>query len=127
MRIAPFILVGLLGLAAAGRLHAEAQVRESERELARLADARAEVTQSIERTRLDVEVLESAGRLHELNGSHLRLRAVRAEQLLSDRDFAEVIGLSPLADDALIDPDADIIGNAIGMSDPSLAERVVAE
>lgn len=128
MKYLSLVLVFLLVATAAGRFYAEAQVRQSAKEIARLEREAAYMTANIESVRLDVEVLESAGRLSKLNASHLALGTVRAEQLLDDRGFAEIIGLptetkveSPLPEGV------DIIGNAIGMSDPALTPGVYAE
>ncbi|MEM9422968.1 MAG: hypothetical protein AAF986_10800, partial [Pseudomonadota bacterium] len=71
--------------------------------------------------------LESAGRLSELNADHLALRTVRAGQLVDDRDVASVIGLDAPQKPAAVPVDADVIGNAIGMIDPLLAEKAVRE
>lgn len=121
MKYLSFILVALLVVAAAARFHAEAQVRESEREIARLDRRAIELASEIDRAELDVEVLESASRLNKLNSSHLALGTVRAEQLLDDEGFAEVIGM-PSTGEAKkkLPAGADIIGNAIGMADPSM-------
>ena len=121
MKYLSFLLVFFLVVAAAARFHAEAQVRESEREIARLDRRAAELASEIERAELDVEVLESASRLSKLNSSRLALGTVRAEQLLDDRGFAEVIGLPATGEaEKKVPAGADIIGNAIGMADPSL-------
>ncbi|WOI52129.1 hypothetical protein [Parvularcula sp. LCG005] len=118
-------LAALLVLAAAGRFHAEANVRQSERELQRLADAREALQGDVDRVRLDVEVLENAGRLSELNAQHLALRTVRSEQIADDRDFARVVGIKVPEKPSAVPQNADIIGNAIGMNDLSAAERAV--
>lgn len=120
MKLVPFLLAGLLALAAAGRFHAEAQVRQVERQLSQLSRDKQKVEGEIERVRLEVEVLESAGRLSELNANHLALRAVRAEQLVDDQAVAQVIGLMAPHKPAALPANADIIGNAIGMIDPAL-------
>lgn len=129
MKVMTFLLVGLLVLAAAGRFYAEAQVRESEREIARLEERAGALTGEIEKVRLDVEVLESASRLSKLNSSRLALGTVRAEQLLDDQEFARVIGLpaEETHKESLVPANADIIGNAIGMADPALAIKAVGE
>ncbi len=127
MKIIPLFLSALLVLAAAGRFHAEAQVRDSERVLANLQEERSTIEREIDQVRLDVEVLESAGRLQELNAAYLALGTVRAEQLLDDHEMAEMLGLQGVEKDSPLPANSDIIGNAIGMADLSMAEKVVRE
>ncbi len=122
MKIIPFVLTGLLALAAAGRFHAEAEVRGQRVALSAVAEEKREVEADIERVRLEVEVLESAGRLSELNADHLTLRAVRAGQLVGDHEVAGVIGLKAPERPAVVPVDTDVIGNTIGMLDPTLLE-----
>ena len=127
MKYLAIFLTLLLAAAAAGRFHAEAEVRRSEREIERL-DREADVlSANVERVRLDVEVLESAGRLSKLNASNLALGTVRAEQLLDDRSLAGVIGLPSEGIESPVAPGVDVIGNAIGMADPGLTKKAVAE
>lgn len=127
MRIVPLILIGLLVLAAAGRYYAEAQVRQRQQELARLQETREQTLSEIDSLRLDVQVLESATRLRELNDQRLDLVSVRAEQLLTPVDLARLVGMVDLDEPDVLPPEADIIGNAIGMADPVLAEQARSE
>ena len=127
MKFVTMSLVALLAVAAAGRFHAEAKVRQSEIELDRLAEQKEDLNRDIDRVRLDVEVLESAGRLTELNADRLALRTVRAEQLVDDSEFAGVLGMKAPEKPSPVPANADVIGNAIGMADPSLTEKAVQE
>lgn len=127
MKVWSFVLLAILAAVAVGRFRAEAEVRRGELELARIDQQQAEVRREIDRARLDVEVLESATRLRELNQEHLSLRTVNAAQLVDDRAFAAVLGVPQ--DDAppVVPSDVDIIGNAISMADPAIAARVMPE
>lgn len=125
MKYLAILLAALLVTVAAGRFHAEAQVRKSEREIERLDRKASELSADVEKARLDVEVLESAGRLSKLNASKLALGTIRAEQLLDDRGFAEVIGLPSEGIESPVAPSVDVIGNAIGMVDPTMTEKAV--
>lgn len=127
MKYIAIFLALLLAIAAAGRFHAEAEVRKSQREIERLEREANLLSGEVEQARLDVEVLESASRLSDLNAKKLALGTVRAEQLLDDRGFAQVIGLPTEEIKSPVAPNADIIGNAIGMADPTLTEKAVSE
>lgn len=126
MKFLPVLLSGLLVLAAAGRFNAEAEVREKERAL---DDLRADISaaeRDVAQVRLDVEVLESATRLSELNTEHLKLRTVRAGQMVDERDFARLVGVEAPARPRAVPESSDVIGNAISMADLRLAARVTA-
>ncbi|MGV6819476.1 MAG: hypothetical protein ACWA5T_03145 [Parvularcula sp.] len=123
MRIITLALSGLLALAAAGRYNAEADVRQREQALDQIKRQIEGVEQDVAKARLDLEVLESASRLSELNSTQLRLKTVRPGQLLDEQTFASMIGVAAPVRDAQLPPDADVIGNAIGMADMRLAAR----
>lgn len=127
MKYISVFLVGLLIVVVVGRFCAEAQVRAGELAMEDLREEEKSLSLEIERVRLDVEVLENAGRLSELNASQLALGTVRAEQLLDDRDFATVLGLSSEEIEDEVHKDADVIGNVIGMIDPAMTEKAVNE
>ncbi|RFB04353.1 hypothetical protein [Parvularcula marina] len=127
MKYIAIFLTLILALAAAGRFHAEAQVRKSQDEIDRLDREAERLGAEVEKARLDVEVLESASRLSKLNSSKLALGTVRAEQLLDDRRFAQVIGMPTEEIESPVAKNADVIGNAIGMADPTLTEKAVNE
>lgn len=127
MKYISVFLVGLLIVVVVGRFYAEAQVRAGELAMEDLREEEKSLSLEIERVRLDVEVLENAGRLSELNASQLALGTVRAEQLLDDRDFATVLGLSSEEIEDEVHKDADVIGNVIGMIDPAMTEKAVNE
>lgn len=127
MRPVLLLLVAVFAASAIYRFQIEARTRAAEKELAELERAETELEAAVERARLHVEVLESASRLTELNDQHLALGTVRSGQLLGDRDFAEVIGVPAPAPERPLDPNADIIGNAIGMSEPSLLRKGASE
>jgi len=123
MRIITLALSGLLAIAAAGRYNAEADGRQREQSLDQVKREIATVEQDVAKARLDLEVLESASRLSELNSTQLQLKTVRSGQLLDEQTFAGIIGVSAPVRDAQLPPDADVIGNAIGMADMRLAAR----
>ncbi|WP_031551094.1 hypothetical protein [Parvularcula oceani] len=120
MRIVTPILCLALAAAAAGRYHAEADVRAARSELSEVEAARLAEEEKAQRLRLEVEVLESAARLEELNAQTIKLAPARAEQLTTRSEFAERIG-RPAGRDDSVDAASDIIGNAITMSDPAHA------
>ena len=115
MRILTPVLACFLALAAAGRFHAEAKVREARGELRGLTEEIAAAAQEESRLRLEVEVLESASRFDEVNDRTLRLRAPEPEQLTTGDDFASRIGRGQ---GAPAPTDSDVIANAITMSAP---------
>lgn len=127
MKYFSVLLPVLLVAMALGRFYAEAEVRQSERTLAQLSEQKIMLEREIDRVRLDVEVLESATRLRELNEEYLALRTVKAEQMVDDQVLAEVIGVDVPEKPSLVPQNADIIGNAIGMIYPSLTEKVATE
>ncbi|MEM9988254.1 MAG: hypothetical protein AAF723_01945 [Pseudomonadota bacterium] len=127
MKFVLIFLTSLLVTAVAGRFQAEAEVRQSQIELSSLEEEVSNTASQIERVRLDVEVLESARRLNDLNETHLSLKTVKASQLADDRDFAETIGVTTADQGPVLPENADVIGNAIGMIDPAIAEKAVGE
>lgn len=127
MRPVTILLVLALAAAAMLRFQIEAKTRAAEQRHAELERTERELRAAVERARLHVEVLESASRLTVLNQQHLALGTVKSDQLLADRDFAEVIGLPRPAPEKPLDPHADIIGNAIGMSGPDVLSEGDAE
>ena len=116
MRFVTPVLACFLALAAAGRFHAEASVREARGELRDVREASAATLDEEGRLRLEVEVLESAGRFEEVNERTLRLRAPEPEQLTTGDDFAARLGRE--ADSKRLPADSDVIANAITMADP---------
>ena len=116
MRIVTPLLCAGLALAAGGRFHAEAQVRESRAALRALERERAAEVARTDRLRLEVEVLEAADRFERVNADTLRLQAPAPEQLSRGDDLAEALGREASAPDA--PTGSDVIGNAIRMSDP---------
>lgn len=127
MKVVPLVLTGVVVAAAAGRFYAEAEVRRSEQALSALQQTRAEVEYQIGEARLHKEVLESAGRLSELNAERLALGTVRSEQLLDEREAAQVLGLDAPTLLPAVTPEADTIGNAIGMAELNATAGVVNE
>ena len=120
MRILTPILACFLALAAAGRFHAEASVREARGDLHDVREALAAEAAEEARLRLEVEVLESAGRFEEVNDRTLRLRAPEPEQLTTGEDFAARIGQG--AEDVSAPSDSDLIANAITMAAPDAGQ-----
>lgn len=117
MRLFTPFLVCCLALAAAGRFHAEASVREAQSDLNTVRGAIAAEAATEARLRLEVEVLESAGRFEEVNQRTLGMRAPEPEQLTTGEDFAARIG-RPSEGVARISPESDLIANAITMTAP---------
>lgn len=113
MRILTPLLACFLALAAAGRFHAEAEVREARGELRDVDEAIAAEAEAEGRLRLEVEVLESPARFDEVNERTLRLAAPEPEQLTTGEDFARRVGQG--AEEAA-PSDSDVIGNAITMA-----------
>ena len=123
MRLLTPILACFLALAAAGRFHAEASVREARGELRDVREALAAEAVEESRLRLEVEVLESAGRFEEVNDRTLRLRAPEPEQLTTGDDFAVRIGQG--TEDTGARADSDLIANAITMTAPDAGQGTV--
>ena len=119
MRFLTPVLACLLALAAAGRFHAEASARDARADLQETRAALAATRGEEARLRLEVEVLESAGRFEEVNARTLRLAAPEPGQLTTAEEFAERLGeegaRAPM-------PAADVIGSAITMNAPDAAE-----
>ena len=113
MRILTPVLACFLALAAAGRFHAEAEVRGARGELRDVRAAIAAEAEEESRLRLEVEVLESAARFDEVNARTLRLAAPEPEQLTTGEDFARRVGQRT---DEAAPTDSDVIGNAITMA-----------
>ena len=113
MRFLTPVLACFLALAAAGRFHAEAQVREARGDLRDVREAIAAEAEEESRLRLEVEVLESAARFDEVNARTLRLAAPEPEQLTTGDDFARRVGQQT---DEAAPTDSDVIGNAITMA-----------
>ena len=121
MRILTPILACTLALAAAGRFHAEASVREARGELREARQALGAEAEAESRLRLEVEVLESAHRFEEVNARTLQLAAPEPEQLTTGDAFASRIGRDTGGRAA--PSDTDLIGSAIKMTAPEASHR----
>jgi cell division protein FtsL len=119
MRFLTIFLCVMLAATAIGRFRAEAAHRSTFGELRATQGERAAAELEEHRLRLEVEVLESATRLGEVNAQTVRMAPARPEQFEGEADFAAAIGReisrpgTPFA--------SDTIGNAIAMSDPEAA------
>lgn len=117
MRVLAPILCLLLAVTAVGRFRAEAAHRAVAHDLSGLRSDRADAELSEHRLKLEVEVLESASRLGDVNGRTVRLSPARPDQLKSQSDFAGSIGREAVRQGA--SDRSDVIGNAILMADPA--------
>lgn len=117
MRLVTPILCVLLAAAAIARFGAEADHRAAARALAAAEERNAVASLAEHRLRLEVEVLESAGRLGDVNARTVGLVPARPSQLTDARRFADAIGREDAP--VRVSPrTSDVIGNAITMADP---------
>ena len=117
IRITTIFLCLILAGAAAGRYRAEESVRKTRVELEKLETSKLEEVRSIQMLRAEIAYLENPERLTKIAKTQTELRPSATDQMLTVRQFAAALS----GDEEYIDPEApvtpsDVISNAIAMA-----------